>query len=273
MADEALPLAMRIVRGLQADGVATMSPQATQGGGQTNEAQADAATAAPTTFLTWAHRHSSWDDQQAKNWQEEVATFAATLRHLGVDADVDLFHLDEPQDWTRFGQRAIQRAQFTLIIMSPAWAERWTGSNAPTEGAGAAGEADYLRGLFAKNQEAWQRRLLIVMFPETTGSVVPPDLERVSRVYVDPTNTDDYEAVLRNLTAQPRYPKPPLGVAPRFAPAQAQAASGDLREELKSVRAEMKALGSDAPMERRRRLTMRESALLGFIDAADQDDD
>ncbi|WP_181434925.1 MULTISPECIES: SEFIR domain-containing protein [unclassified Curtobacterium] len=272
MADEALPLAMRIVRGIQADGVPTASTRATPASRRTTGASADAAPEAPTAFLTWAHRHSSWDDQQAQNWQEEVATFAATLRHLGVDADVDLFHLDEPQDWTRFGQRAIQRAQFTLIIMSAAWAERWAGSNAPTEGAGAAGEADYLRGLFAKNQETWQRRLLIVMFPEVPGALVPPDLERVSRVYVDPTNTDDYEAVLRNLTAQPRYPKPPLGVVPRFTPAQTQAA-GDLREELKSVRAEMKALTADAPAERRQRLTMRESALLGFIDAADQGDD
>ncbi len=269
MADEALPVAMRIVRGMQADGVAAAASSPVPATPPTDDNPANSPTKAPTAFLTWAHRHSSWDDQQAQNWQEEVATFAATLRHLGVDADVDLFHLDEPEDWTRFGQRAIQRAQFTLIVMSTAWAERWAGSNAPTEGAGAAGEADYLRGLFAKNQETWQRKLLIVMFPEVSGGVVPPDLERVSRVYVDPTNTDDYEAVLRNLTAQPRYPKPPLGVVPHFAPAQAHAA-GNLREDLKAVRTEIKALPSDAPAERRQQLTMRESALLGFIDAADQ---
>lgn len=255
---------MRIVRGIQLDlwdDADVADTEVTEDGGWSQS---------PTAFISWAHAHSSWNDKQKADWQEQVATFAASLRHFGVDADVDLFHLDEPRDWTRYGARAINKSQFTLIVMSMAWAERWAGDNLPTEGAGAAAEADYLRGLFAKNQEAWQRRLLIVMFPGVQSAIVPPDLERISRVYVDPTNPDNYEAVLRNLTEQPRYPKPPLGVVPTLDTAGADSVAA-LRKRLAEVRREENSLG-DTDRDEREQLSMKEAALRGFIDAADQED-
>jgi hypothetical protein len=227
----------------------------------------------PTAFISWAHSHSTWSKEQTSDWESQVAAFAALLRRLGIRADVDLFHLDEPMDWTRYGPQQIQSAMFTLVVMSEAWAERWSGANSPREGAGAAAEADTLRGLFARDQEAWQRRVIVVMFPEVASDVVPLDLQRVARVPVDPSDPDSLDAVIRMLTGQPRYPKPPVGEIPVLG-----AASGydkpfaltSLRDRLNSIEKRRKQLRnrtSVAAETERARLDLSESATRGFIDA------
>ncbi len=173
----------------------------------------------PTTFVSWAHSHPSWTSQQTSDWESQVAAFAFRLRRLGIPADLDLFHLDEPKDWTRYGPQQIQSAKFTLVVLSLAWAERWGGTNHPRQGAGAAAEADTLKGLFANDQELWQCKIILVMFPDVSPEIVPPDLQRVARVPVDPNDPSSFEPLIRMLTEQPRYPLPPVGEVPIFATA------------------------------------------------------
>jgi hypothetical protein len=224
-------------------------------------------------FISWAHTHPSWTKAQTTAWETDVATFAARLRRLGIRADVDLFHLDEPKDWTRFGPAQVRAARFTLVVMSQAWAERWSGTNSPHEGAGAAAEADTLKGLFAQDQEAWQRRVVLIMFPDVGSDVVPPDLQRVARVPVDPTEPDSFEALIRMLTEQPRYPKPPVGTVPVFGPERIYDESSSLmalQKQLAEIERRMQELGGTrtvAAEAERRKLELSESATRGFIDA------
>jgi hypothetical protein len=227
----------------------------------------------PTAFISWAHSHSTWSKEQTSNWESQVAAFAALLRRLGIRADVDLFHLDEPLDWTRYGPQQIESAKFTLVVMSEAWAERWSGANVPWEGAGAAAEADTLRGLFARDQEAWQRRVILVMFPEVGSDVVPLDLQRVARVPVDPSDPDSFDGIIRMLTWQPRYPKPPVGEIPVLGPASGYdtpVALRSLRDRLSSIERRRKQLRNRTSFEaetERAQLDLSESATRGFIDA------
>ncbi|PZQ87832.1 MAG: hypothetical protein DI534_13735 [Leifsonia xyli] len=221
-----------------------------------------------------------WSSAEAKEWQAQLADLAATLVELGIDADIDLFHLDEAIDWTRFGPSGIQNSDMTVIVLSEAWAERWSGTNAPTVGAGAAAEADTLRGLFVRNQAEWQRRVVIVMLPGVADSLVPPDLERVSRLYVDLSDPDSIEAVVRLITGQPRFPKPKLGRVPVLAPDDDYRGKGgaasELRLRLMETRRRMrtlKAQKTDAATVELRELTLRESALQGFIDAILKNED
>jgi hypothetical protein len=194
-------------------------------------------------------------------------------RRFGIRADVDLFHLDETIDWTRYGPQQIQEAKFTLVAMSQAWAERWSGTNSPRVGAGAAAEADTLRGLFTQDQDTWQQRVVVVMFPDVDTSVVPADLQRASRVSVDPADPDSFEGLIRLLTDQPRYPSPPLGEVPVF-----EAATGyeqsfalvTLRERLTEIekrKGQIKNLRSAVAETERERLDFSESVTRGFIDA------
>ena len=87
--------------------------------------------------VSWAHGEP--------DWQTTVALFAYTLCELGVDADVDLFHLHDPAVvWTTYGPGAIAKSEFVLIPVSAAYKERWEGTNDPGIGAGAAREANTL---------------------------------------------------------------------------------------------------------------------------------
>lgn len=235
--------------------------------------QGDAAEA-PTAFVSWAHSHPTWTRERTSEWESQVAAFAAMLRRrFGIRADVDLFHLDETIDWTRYGPRQIQEAKFTLVVMSQAWAERWSGTNSPRVGAGAAAEADTLRGLFAQNQENWQRKIVVVMFPDVDTSTVPADLQRATRVSVDPADPDSFEGLIRLLTDQPRYPKPPVGEVPVFEAATGYEQSFELmtlRErlvEIENRKAQIKNRKSAAAETERQRLDLSESVTRGFIDA------
>lgn len=91
-----------------------------------------------SVFISWAH-------EDARR-EAEVAQLAANLRILGIDADVDLFHLDDDNvDWTRWGVRRIAEVDYILIVASEPYGRRWEGTNEPTEGPGAVREADALQ--------------------------------------------------------------------------------------------------------------------------------
>lgn len=233
--------------------------------------------AGPLVFISWAHSHSSWKESQTKAWEASIATLASTLRvRFGIDADVDLFHLDETVDWTRYGQKGVINADRVLVVHSLSWAERWAGENEPTEGAGAAREADTLHGLFSRHQQDWQEKLIIVVLPGVGTDEIPPDLDRVSRVRVDPSDPDSYEDLLRILTGQPRYSKPALGTIPELPPLDSSRNLAALRAQLDEVkRQERKAskYATDENEQRRRQLSTHEAALRGFIETALQGDD
>lgn len=227
---------------------------------------------AEKVFVTWAHRDEGWSEDEERDWQTQVSRFVVTLRTNGIDADVDLFHLEDKSiDWTRFGPQKVHDADTVLIVMSRAWAERWEGRNSPRVGAGAVGEADELKGLFARDQEQWQRKCSIVMFPDVASDVVPAGLERLARFPLDPHDLPTYEGLFRALTAQPSYEMPPLGPVPVLPPKVA-AGSGNrvdqwiaLRDQQRRANVRKRAAGvSDEQAEQ---MVSRESLVQGVIDA------
>jgi hypothetical protein len=51
----------------------------------------------PVAFVSWAH-----GDQE---WEKTLAAFAFGLRANGIEAELDLFHLDSPEvDWSTYGR-------------------------------------------------------------------------------------------------------------------------------------------------------------------------
>ena len=266
--EESLRRALDIVRAIQLDTPTPDSaPMRSAGIAQTEEAR-------PTVFVSWAHSQKGWTRQQIQFWQESIATLASTLRQrFGIDADVDLFHLDEMVDWTRFGQVSVEQADRVLVVLSQSWAERWSGKNAATEGAGAAREADTLHGLFSKDQSAWQSKIIVAVLPDVDESVLPLDMDRVPRVRVDPSQVDSYEDLVRLLTGQPRYRKPPLGSVPELPALNPQRNLATLRSQLAEVREQERTSKADRTAEgiaRRDRLRAQEATLLGIIEASEQ---
>ncbi|UJH70916.1 hypothetical protein [Ornithinimicrobium sp. INDO-MA30-4] len=174
---------------------------------------------APTALVSWAHRGEGWSDEEAAKWTQEVVEFTAGLRANGIDADLDLFHAHEAAiDWTRFGPAAVERADYVIVAISEAWAQRWSGANSANVGAGAVAEADALRGLFQVDQNHWQRKVMLVVLPSQDDAAIPKDLMRASRFWVDPEDADSFESLVRTLTGQPLYDKPALGRVPVLPP-------------------------------------------------------
>lgn len=143
-----------------------------------------------------------------------MSEFTSILRGNGIDADIDLYHQHENPDWSRFGPDRIQNSDFVIIAISTGWKQRWAGTNRPTLGAGAVGEADTIKGLFQENQADWQRKFSIVLLPGQSDSAVPPDLRRLTRYPIDPDDASTLDPLLRALTDQPMFPVPELGSVP-----------------------------------------------------------
>jgi hypothetical protein len=171
-------------------------------------------------LVSWAHTDKGWSKDETDAWEAEVMKFTLGLIDSGIDADLDLFHAhDNLADWTRFGQKAVEESDYVLVAMSKPWAERWSGNNKPTVGAGVAVEADTLKGIFSANQDALQNKLKIVVLASKKADDIPHDMNRFQRFGIDAEKRETYTDLLRTITNQPLYVKPKLGKVPVLAPA------------------------------------------------------
>lgn len=136
-----------------------------------------------TAFISWAH-----DDEV---WQKAIAGFALKLRELGIEADVDLFHLDKPGiNWTTYGPQAIEDNDVVIIAASPAYRERWEGRGDPRQGAGAAREANVLKTLFNENQETFLHKVKVVVLNSMKTQDIPAELRAVNQRSLRAWRTD-----------------------------------------------------------------------------------
>jgi hypothetical protein len=73
---------------------------------------------APTVLVSWAHRNTDWDAGQSAAWQAAVETFAHLLRDNGIDAELDLWHVNDPgTDWTRWGPNKVLSCDYVICLV------------------------------------------------------------------------------------------------------------------------------------------------------------
>jgi hypothetical protein len=184
-------------------------------------AVADGATSSrpPTAVVLWAHSDPAWDADQKTEWRDSVLSFTHLLREYGIDAELDLFQGHKPIDWARFGPRAIEESDFVLVAVSETWRRAFDGKTGPAENAGALGEANTLRGIFARDPAIFQRRVILVLLPGHDASEIPLELTATAtRVEVRSLSSEGIEELLRVLHDRPAYPKPPVGPVPSLEP-------------------------------------------------------
>lgn len=172
-----------------------------------------------TAFISWAHSGEDreiWTPKRVAEWEETVRGFADLLVHSGIDADIDLWHASDAVEWSKFGPRKVQESDFTIIAVSDAWRQRWEGTNSPTVGAGAVGEANTLRGTFEANQKSFVTKTVIAILPGADRHDLPPELSTLTRFHISSLDALDsgFEDLLRRLTGQPKYLRPQLGSVP-----------------------------------------------------------
>jgi hypothetical protein len=174
----------------------------------------------PSVFASWAHGDPGWSDDRACAWEQEVSSFVTVLRSLGIDVDIDLYHLhDRKVDWSRWGPAKVQSSDIVLGIVSPAWRARLEGLNAPTEGAGAVAEADALLGTFGRDQDALRSKLVLVVLPSMRGAdAIPARFHGIARVTLDDLSPATLTPLLHLLLGVPMHEVPPLGTLPDLVP-------------------------------------------------------
>ncbi len=190
---------------------------------------------APTALISWAHnsdaREQAQDDaarQVADHaWKTTVLNFMAGLRvHGDVDAHVDVAYSSHPIDWSRWGPSMARDSDFVLAVVNKAWARRFDGTEAPTRGAGAVAEADELLGLFNRDRDAFDRKVIPVVLPGASEQDLPDRLRgRLTHFRVDRFDEAGLEPLLRRIHGKPEHPLPPLrGSMPSLPPAVYQLA-------------------------------------------------
>jgi hypothetical protein len=174
---------------------------------------------APTAIVLWAHTDPLWTDAERDSWRNAVLTLTHLLRANGVDADVDLFHEHEATDWSRFGPKRIKASRWIVIAVSEAWRRAFERENEPQSNAGAVGETNALRGMFAADQSDFESRVVLALLPGREISELPNELHATTPWTLVPSlTTEGIEDLLRILHAQPAYPKPTVGATPVLPP-------------------------------------------------------
>lgn len=173
--------------------------------------------ARPSVFVSWAHKHRSMTDAEAKLWATQVRALAEDLRMLwGLDVRLDRLQRNRPE-FTRWGPNMINDCDKVVIVASKAYKERWEGRNLTGEGAGAAREIDTIKSCFNRDQHGFHKKFFVVLLPGIEDTEIPNEIfGRLERFSVDPTRPDGLKELAAALWDHHRYPDAPIGPPPTF---------------------------------------------------------
>lgn len=173
-----------------------------------------------SAFVSWAHLHQSDEPDAVEEWRTNVFKFAYQLGRLGVDVDLDLFHMhDDDIDWSTYGSQQIHQADYILIVASAAYKARWEGTADPTQGAGAAREANVLKAEFDRDRRAFHKRVKLILLPGVDIADAPTELQSsLQRFSIVNFEVDGLAHLLRTLTGRPEWPRPDVGELPSLPP-------------------------------------------------------
>jgi hypothetical protein len=167
-----------------------------------------------SVFISWAHADYRSSFEEIDEEKEFVYSFVHFLaRYMKIEADI--FHYtDEGMNWSLYGPRQVEAASTVLIVGSKPFWERWRGDNKPDEGAGSVREIDALKGLFNRDQEQFQRKVVIALLPGESHKDIPDELHRVACFPVTSIDERGVEGLLRRLLKKPLHVPP----AEKFVP-------------------------------------------------------
>lgn len=170
-----------------------------------------------TAIVSYSHSDPEWSPEQVELRHQHVLRLVSALREYGIDADADIFHQNE--DWTRWGPGQVSACNFVLIVVSRAWKNAWQGDGDHSLNKGVRAEADAVRSLEQQGLEALQKRCRLIFLPGSTDNDIPVGMHGITRHYLEAYEPDDLEELLRDLTHQPKHPKPSMGTVPLLPPA------------------------------------------------------
>ncbi|WUH91759.1 toll/interleukin-1 receptor domain-containing protein [Streptomyces sp. NBC_00433] len=151
----------------------------------------------PRIFISYAHED---DGVHA----EQVSVFWQMLRAEGIDARLDQPAARAPQDWPQWMQNEYRKADFIVVVASPAYKRRAEGTETEGVGRGVAWEARLLRREIYEHPTTWYLRILRVILPGTRVEDLPDFLggHDVTHYAIDPAIPTDAELLLDYLKSR-----------------------------------------------------------------------
>ncbi|MEM9457320.1 MAG: SEFIR domain-containing protein [Myxococcota bacterium] len=152
----------------------------------------------PVVFVSYSpdsEGHSAW-----------VLQLADRLRAEGVDARLDQYEPHPPQGRQRWVSQQIAEADFAILVCTPNYGRYFEGRSGGNPGRDTAWQAMFARQIVFE-AAANNDRLIPVVVEQGTYDDVPTML----RPFASYRLMDEYEALYRQITAQPKTPPPPLG--------------------------------------------------------------
>jgi hypothetical protein len=166
--------------------------------------------AGPTVFLSYAHDDASHI--------AAVMNLASFLESQGIAVELDHWHDHRRQDWYAWMLHTIEHADFVLVVASPQYRAVGDGSGAGREHRGVQAETAILRDRLYEDRKTWMGRVLPVVLPGRSVDELPRFTQphSGSHFVIDTIAADDegVEKLLRVLTGQPKFARPPRGQVP-----------------------------------------------------------
>jgi hypothetical protein len=147
-----------------------------------------------------------------------VLVLSNQLRALGVDVELDRYHVRPLQGWPHWCEEQLRpgTSSFVLVICTPTYRERVEDLVGADEGRGV-----YWEGAIVYNylySAKGNSRFIPVLLDEVTEAAIPLPLDGHTRYRIRAFEFADsgFEAIYRELNGQPETPKPTLGNVIKF---------------------------------------------------------
>jgi hypothetical protein len=170
----------------------------------------------PTVFISYSH--------DSAEHSARVLQLSDTLRAMGVDAELDRYHVRPEQGWPMWCEERLQpqNARFVLVVCTQSYRDRVEKKVRADEGRGVFWEGAILyQYLYDAKGNARFVPILLGDEPETS---IPVPLRGQTRYRIKAFDLGDanFEALYRELTGQLAVVKPPLGSVVSLGPTKGQ---------------------------------------------------
>jgi hypothetical protein len=156
-------------------------------------------------FISYSH--------DSPEHSERVLALSNRLREIGVDAELDRYHVRPPQGWPHWCEEQLRLdvSSFVLVVCTPTYRTRVENRVGADEGRGV-----YWEGAIIYNylyNAKGNSRFIPVLLDDAPEAAIPLPLDGQTRYRIRAFEFTDpgFDAIYRELTHQHKTPKPVLG--------------------------------------------------------------
>lgn len=154
----------------------------------------------PKVFISYSH--------DTPEHMDRVLELSGRLRNDGIDCTVDQYEISPSQGWPRWTEDQIERSDYTLVICTERYKQRFRLKEAQGQGLGVKWEGAVItQELY--DAEANNTKFIPVVFSPDDAAHIPSVLRGMTRY--DLSAEGDYVRLYRHVTNQPSVLKPMLG--------------------------------------------------------------